>query len=249
MMDRVYTIVVNKLLVSTAALVTFLTVGLVANELPHRCHRCGKSCQPHVLVEKTIMVPMKVIEMRVESCVVENCEERAEKYTCFKVVPETKQIKKECGYLADEIKSKTITETEAKLVDVAVTKLKITKVPQIEVKEQVVQREVCTGCGKMCVEETCLCEKARMVEDHRTEQGCEKQLIFENTTKDIFYCVRTPKTHTIDCGEETVMKLVPYEKTRTVNVMVSKIEKRAVEVEVTRMVPKKIWCCEQCQHR
>ena len=246
MMELKYTIAARRLFVAASAIFSFMTIGSVANDGLLQCHRCGKTCQTHTLVEKTIMVPMKVIETRLESCVVENCEEREEKYTCFNVVPNTKQIKKECDYLADEVKTKKVTKTDPKLVDISVTKLTMIKVPQIELAEQTVLKEVCTECGKMCVEETCLCEKARMVDDHRTEQTCQAQLIFEKTTKDIFYCVKTPKKYTIDCGEETSMKLVPVEKTRKVNVMVPSIEKRSVEVEVTRMVPKKILCCEKC---
>jgi hypothetical protein len=246
MMDQLYTITARRIFIASAALVSLYTAGLVANDGPNQCQRCGKACQTHVLVEKTIMVPMTVIEKRLETRVVETCEEREEKYTCFNVVPETKPIKKECNYLADEIKTKKITETEERLVDIPVTTLSLVKVPQIELVEQVVQKEVCTECGKMCVEETCLCEKARMVDSHCTTQKCEPQLIFDKTTKDIFYCVKTPKKYTVDCGEETAMKLVPVEKTRKVNVMVPKIEKYVIEVEVTKMVPKKILCCEKC---
>lgn len=245
-MDLQYTIAVRRLFVAASVIASFMTVGLVANDGPNQCQRCGNPCQTHVLVEKTIMVPMKVIEKRLETCVVETCEEREEKYTCFNVVPETRPFKKECSYLADEVKTKKITESQERLVDIPVTKLSFVKVPQIELVEQVVQKEVCTECGKMCVEETCLCEKARMVDSHCTTQKCEPQLIFEKTTKDIFYCVKTPKKYTIDGGEETAMKLVPVEKTRTVSVMVPKIEKNVIEVEVTRMVPKKILCCEKC---
>lgn len=217
-----------------------------ANDLFHKCQQCGKACQQHVLVEKTVMVPTLVTEKRLKSCVVENCEEREEKYTCFVVKPETKPITKECCYLADEIKSKTVTTTAGKIVQNPLTRLKKVQIPQVDLIEKTVMEVVCTECGPACVEKTCTCEKTTLVDDWVTEQDCAPQLIFERTTKDIFYCVKTPKKLKIDCGEETVMKLEPVEKTRKVMVMVPKIEKQVYEVEVTRMVPKKILCCVEC---
>ena len=38
---------------------------LQAEGLLHRCDPCGKSCQTHTLVEKTIMCPVQGIENRV----------------------------------------------------------------------------------------------------------------------------------------------------------------------------------------
>lgn len=219
---------------------------LQAEGLLHRCEHCGKSCQAHTLVEKTVLCPVKVIETRLKPCLVQTCEEREEKYTAFKCVPETRTIKKECCYLLDEVKTKEITETDCQLVDINLTRVKNIKVPEYELVESCVEKRVCTECGPVCVAERCLEEKARMVDDICVEQDCEKQLVFHKTTKDIFYCVKTPKKHTIECAEETVYKLEPIEKTRKVKVTVPKIEYRPYEVEVTKMLPKKVLCCVHC---
>ncbi len=232
---------------------SLLTMGTLSSsskslghEPIHGCERCGKACQQHVLVERTVMVPTLVTEKRLKTCIVENCEERDEKYTCFVVKPETTPISKECCYLADEIKSKTVTTSVGKIVQNPLTRLKKVQVPQVELIEKTFTEEICTECGVACVEKTCTCEKTTLVDDFVTEQDCAPQLIFERTTKDIFYCVKTPKKLKVDCGEETVMKLQPVEKTRKVMVMVPKIEKQVYEVEVTKMVPKKILCCVEC---
>lgn len=222
---------------------------LQAEGLLSRCHHCGKSCQPHTLVEKTVMCPVKVIETRVKPCVVEKCEEREEKYTAFKVVEETRTIKKDCCYLLDEVKSKEIIDKQCQLIDVNVSRTKNVLVPQYETVEKCVQREVCTKCGPVCVEETCLEERARLVPGSADEQDCEKQLVFLETKKDLFYCVKTPKKHTIECAKETVFKMEPVEKTRKVQVMVPKIEYQPYEVEVTKMLPKKVLCCVPCSHQ
>ncbi len=213
------------------------------------CGLCGKRCQPHILVECTVLCPVKVIETRVKPCLTCNCEEREEKYLAFKIEPEKRTIKKECCYLLDEVKSKEITEKDCQLVDVSVTKVHNIKVPQYETVEVCRQREICTEHGPMCVEERCLEERARLVDDVAVEQGCEKQLIFHETKKEIFYCVKTPKKQTLECTEETVYKLVPEEKTRKVKVEVPKIEYQPYEVVVTKQVPKKILCCTTCSHK
>ncbi|MCA9132874.1 MAG: hypothetical protein KDA45_06955 [Planctomycetales bacterium] len=225
-----------------------LPAVLQAEGLLHRCERCGVSCQPQVLVEKTILCPVKVIETRLKPCLVETCEEREEKYTAFKCVPEKRIIKKECCYLLDEVKSKEITEKDCKLVDINVARAKNVLVPQYEMAETCVQKQVCTRCGPVCVEECCLEEKARMIPGVSVEQDCEKQLVFAETQREIFYCVKTPKKHTIECAEETVYKLEPVEQTRKVKVTVPKIEYRPYEVEVVKMLPKKVACCVRCSH-
>jgi hypothetical protein len=249
MMDRKY----FRLGIAVLSVITswpvFLSRPGIGADLFHKCQQCGKACQQHVLVEKTVMVPTLVTEMRVKSCVVESCEERQETYTCFVVKPVTKPITKECCYLADEIKTKKVTTTVGKVVQNPLTRLKKIQVPQVELIEKTIMEQICTECGPACTEKTCVCEKTRLVDDFITEQDCEPQLIFEKTTKDIFYCVKTPKKYKIDCGEEVVMKLEPVEKTRTVMVMVPRIEKQAYEVEVTRMLPKKIQCCVECSRR
>lgn len=219
---------------------------LQAEGLLQRCHHCGTSCQPHKLVEKTIMCPVKVIETRVKPCVVEKCEEREEKYTAFKCVEDTRTIKKDCCYLLDEVKSKEIIEKQCQLVDVNVSRTKNVLVPHYEMVETCVQKQVCTLCGPVCVEEHCLEQKARLVPGSSDEQDCEKQLVFLETKKDLYYCVKTPKKHTIECAKETIFKLEPVVKTRKVQVMVPKIEYQPYEVEVTKMLPKKVLCCVPC---
>lgn len=219
---------------------------LRAEGLLSRCHHCGKDCQPHKLVEKTILCPVKVIETRVKPCVVEKCEEREEKYTAFKCVEETRTITKDRCYLLDEVKSKQITEKECQLIDVNVSRTKNVLVPNYEMVETCTEKQICTRCGPVCVEECCLEEKARLVPGSHEEQDCEKQLVFVETKKDIFYCVKTPKKHTIECAKETVFKLEPVEQTRKVQVMVPTIEYRPYEVEVTKMLPKKVLCCVPC---
>ncbi len=215
-----------------------------------KCDHCGHQCDQRVLVECTVMVPMKVMETRMKSCLVETTEERDETYTVFHCEPVKKEIKKECCYLEDEVKTKTITESNCKIMDVPVSVAKNVKVPLIECVEECVQREVCTECGPVCVEEMVMVEKARMVDDVRVEQRCDPQLIFDVTKRDIFYCVKTPKKQTIECAVEETVKLVGVEKTRKVCVTVPKFVKQPVEVEVTKMVPKKIMCCVECsKHR
>jgi len=250
MMDRkYYRVSFTVAVIASFSLLAAGPISTFANGLLHKCDRCGKGCPEHVIVERTIMVPTVVTEKRVRNHVVMTCEEKEEKYTCFYVKPETKKITKECCYLADEVKTKTISVTEGKLVENPKTILKNVKVPHTELVEKTIQEEVCTECGPVCVEKTVVCEKTTLEDSFTTEQGCEPQLIFETTTKDIYYCVKTPKKQIIDCGEETIMKLEPMEKTRKVMVNVPKIEKEVYEVEVTRMIPKKICCCVECSHR
>lgn len=221
---------------------------LNASGLFHKCDHCGRECEQHVLVECTVMVPMKVMETRVKYCLVEKTEEREETYTVFEAKPVKREIKKECCYLEDEVKEKKITQKECKIIDVPVSVAKNVKVPLIECVEEKVMKEVCTECGPVCVEETCMVEKARMVCDVVVEQKCEPRLVFEKTKKDIFYCVKTPKKQTIECAVEETVELVPVEKTRKVCVTVPKFEKQCYEVETVKMVPKKIQCCAKCSH-
>ncbi|QDV25548.1 hypothetical protein [Aureliella helgolandensis] len=233
-----------------AVLGTWLVPTVVQSEgLLHRCGQCGKACQQHMLVETTMMCPVKVIETRLKPCLVETCEEREETYTAFRRVPEKRTIKKELCYLLDEVKSKEIVEKSCQLVNVDVTRVNNVLVPQYEMGQTCVQKQVCTECGPVCVEECCLEEKARMIPDVRVEQDCEKQLVFQETKKDFFYCVKTPKKHTIECAEETVYKLEPVEQTRKVKVNVPKIEYQPYEVEVVKMLPKKVVCCVHCSRR
>lgn len=212
----------------------------------HHCEKCGNSNNACGMVEKTVLCPVKVIETRVKPRVTTECKIIEEKYTAYRVVPEKRTITKDCCYLLDEVKSKEIVEQSCALVDVNVVSEKNVQVPQYELVEKCSEKQVCTECGPACVEECCVEEIARMHADVCVEERCEKQLLIHKTTKEIFYCVKTPKKHTIECAEETIYKLEPVEKTRKVKVNVPKIEYVPYEVEVVKMLPKKILTCEEC---
>ena len=72
------------------------------------------------------------------------------------------------------------------------------------------------------------------------------QLVFEETTKDIHFCVKNPTTREDFCAEEIVYELVPVKKTRTVEVCVPRIEAYPVPVTTMKKLPKQIICCEKC---
>lgn len=211
-----------------------------------RCHRCGKNCQSHQLVEKTIMVPKRVVELRGQNCVVTKEEEKEEKYTVFVMKPKSRDFSKVCWYLDDEVKEQVITKIEPKLVSVPVERTNNVKIPETVCTEEVRCREECTKCGPTCVCEVCPVEKTYLHDGKEVENCCEKQLVIDKTKCTIFYCVKTPKSHKIPCATEKYFELVPEERTRKVTVCVPKIEKKNVEVEVTKMLPCKVWVCEPC---
>jgi hypothetical protein len=213
------------------------------------CDRCGKSCHEHHLVKKTIMVPVVVTETRLKTCVIQKTEEREETYTVFKPVTKTQKFEKEICYLADEVKRKTITQTECHRVQNPVNRVSSIKVPVDEYYQGTELRRVCDECGReVCVEVPCTCKKTRLEKDLQSDFYQVEDVVFEKTTKDIDYCVKTPKKHKELCAEETVCKLEPVVKKRKVQVCVPEIIKQPVEVKVTRMVPKTICCCEKCSH-
>jgi hypothetical protein len=80
----------------------------------------------------------------------------------------------------------------------------------------------------------------------RVRECAREDVVFETCKKTIDYCVTSPKFHTVDCGEETTCELVPVLKTRKVQCCVPEAVKVPVEVCVTRMVAKRIICCEEC---
>ena len=193
------------------------------------------------------MVPIVVTETRLKTCVIQNTVEREEKYTVFKQVPVKKRYEKEICYLADEIKRQTITQTECHRVSNPVSRVSSVRVPVEEVYEGTELRRVCDECGReVCVEVPCTCKKTRLVKELQSDCYEVEDVVFTKTTKDIDYCVKTPKKHKELCAEETIYTLEPVEKTRTVLVCVPEIIKQPVEVQVTRMVPKTICCCEAC---
>jgi hypothetical protein len=210
------------------------------------CQHCGAHCESHRLVPKTVMVPIVVTETRIKPCVVEKTEEREETYTVFKRVPVKRKYEKEVCYLEDEVKTKKITKTECHRVTNPVFRTSVVNVPQTEMQTTMVREEVCTECGKICVERPCTCQVTRLHKELRSSECQEQDIAFEKMTKDISYCVKTPKIRKELCAEETVYELVPVEKTRKICVCVPEILKKPVDVQVTKMVPKTIYCCEKC---
>jgi hypothetical protein len=210
------------------------------------CQHCGTTCQAYQLVERTILVPITITETRMKSRVVSTIKDREETCTVFRRVPVTRKFEKEICYLDDEVRTKTITETECHRVDNPVVRTSVIKVPETVIRPEVVQKEICTEHGVVCVEE--VCEKAITVlrDDFRTDTYCEPDVVFEKSTRQIDYCVKVPKKTTIPCAEETVYELVPVTKTRVVQVCVPEIVKEPYEVQVRKMVPKTILCCEPC---
>jgi hypothetical protein len=210
------------------------------------CDHCGSACDTHRLVKKTIMVPCVVTETRLKTCVVKRSVEKEETYTVFRRVPVTRRFEKETCYLEDDIKTQMIEKKQCRQVENPVVRSYAVNVPVTEVHESVRQREVCTECGKVCIEEPCTCKVTRMQREMRSTNYCEKDVVFETTKKEISYCVKTPKIHKEFCAEETVYVLEPVEKTRTVVVCVPEIIKKPIEVQVVKMLRKTVYCCEKC---
>jgi hypothetical protein len=237
----------NRLRVSFVLSLVALASGQVvqANDAC-RCGHCGSVCQPHKLVPKTIMVPCVVTETRLETCVVKRQVEKDETYTVFQRVPVKRKFEKETCYLEDEVKTQTIECKQCKQVENPVTRVFAVNVPVTETQVGVRQREVCTHCGKVCIEEPCTCQVTRMQRDMQSTNYCEKDVAFETTKKEISYVVKTPKKHKEFCAEETTYELQPLERTRKVTVCVPEIIKKPVDVQVTKMLQKTIYCCEKC---
>ncbi len=181
-----------------------------------------------------------------KSCVVKTMKEREETYTEFKRVPVKKTYNKVTCYLDDEVKTKEITEKKCKRVTVPVEVEYSVNIPIKESRAGVRRNSRCTECGQICVEEPCQCQVTRLVRGKQTKCSERTQVVFETTKKQIDYCVKVPKKHEEFCFSESYDKLVPVEKTRTVQVCVPEIVKRPVEVEVTKMLPVVIYCCEKC---
>lgn len=215
----------------------------------HKCHFCRKHCCAEHLVKKTIKVPITVVEMRVKSCIVQKKEQREETYTVFERVPVKQRFDKEICYLADEVKTKEITQTQCKRVKVPVVRTYAVNVPTKELREVNNGGGTCSNCCNTCQQKPCVCEVTRYHRETR-ESACEReQVVFETTKRKIDYCVKVPKTKKEFCSEESTFKLVPVEKKRTVEVCVPKIEKHPVEVLVKKMATKVVYCCEPCWKR
>ena len=82
---------------------------------------------------------------------------------------------------------------------------------------------------------------------------CEKEdVVFVTKSEVVSYCVKVPKYREEVCKEVTEYKLVPVVKTKKIVECVPEIVKRPIEVQVTKMVPKTIFCCQACaacQHK
>jgi hypothetical protein len=230
--------------VVTLASLTLLPLALAGHA--GNCGRCGSACDAHRLVKKTVMVPCVITETRLETCVVKQEVEKEETYTVFKRVPVTRKFEKETCYLADEIKTQMIETKQCHQVENPVIRTFAVNVPVTEQQTTMHKREICTECGKVCIEEPCTCQITRMKRDLQTTQYCEKDVVFEKTKKEISYCVKTPKMHKEFCAEETTYVLEPVEKTRTVTVCVPEIIQKPVDVQVIKKLPKTIYCCEKC---
>jgi hypothetical protein len=211
-----------------------------------QCGHCGSACDTHRLVKKTIMVPCVITETRMETCVVKKQVEKEETYTVFRRVPVTRKFEKETCYLADEVKTQMIETKQCHQVENPVVRTFAVDVPVTGVETVMRKREVCTECGKVCIEEPCTCQVTRMERQRQTTQYCEKDVVFSTTKKEISYCVKTPKKHTEFCAEETTYVLEPVEQKRTVLVCVPEIVKKPVDVQVVKQVPKTIYCCQKC---
>ncbi len=210
------------------------------------CEICGRNCCPCEGRWRTVMVPMCVTETRMKVKIVKEMKEREKTYTVFNRVPETRTYSKECCYLETEVKSKEITKEKCRRVKNDAILEDTIRTPVVELHPGVRRHEVCTKCGKVCVEEPCTCKVIR-AEEHPRVRNCKRQdVVFETCKETIDYCVKTPKMEKLECGEETVYKLVPVEKTCTEQVCVPKAIKVPCEVKVNRMVAKKIWCSDKC---
>jgi hypothetical protein len=199
-----------------------------------------------MIAEHTIMVPMCVTETHMEVKIVETMKEREETYTVFQQKPKKRTYSTECCYLETEVKSKEITVEKCRRVENPVTLEDTVKIPITEIQEGVCRREICTECGKVCIEEPCTCQVTRTADAPRIQNCVRQDVVFEQCKKTIDYCVKTPKFAKKECGVETICELVPIQKTRKVQVCVPEAVKVPVEVKVNRMVAKQICCCEDC---
>jgi hypothetical protein len=164
-------------------------------------------------------------------------------------IKETKQFKKEICYLDDEVKSKEIKQEKCRIVDNPVVQTYRVRVPVCEEQTEMVQTEKCIDGELVVVEEPCVRHVVREQEEVRTQECQQPQLVFEESTCTIDYCVKTPKKHEIPCMEETVYKLEPVTQKRKVTACVPEVQRTTYEVQVTKMFPKTVFCCQACAAR
>ena len=237
--------------VATSVIAASVVNGEIGHSLKGRshqdiCENCGIACSSCDLCEHTIMVPVRVTETRMKTCVVKKQVEREESYTVFRRVPVKRKYTKEKCYLKDEIRTKTITEEKCHRVSNDIVSEHPVKIPVTEIYEQMVPREICTEDGVAIIEEPCPYEVTVLKEEWQSSNCCKEDVVFETTTRDIDYRVRVPKTKEYVCAEETEYKLEPVQKTRKVLVSVPEIVEVAEEVVVCKMVPQTRFCCPQC---
>jgi hypothetical protein len=210
------------------------------------CQQCGGHGP---LADRTIMVPTWVSETRLESKVITKTVERQETYTAFERVPVTRKFTKECCYLDTEVKTQPITDKKCHIVQNPVEITQHVKVPEMTLQTEMVCREICNPDGSISViEEPCTREVAVLRDDVRISICQRPQVVFEETKRDLTYCVKVPKKYEIPCTEETVQELRPVEKTRTVTVCVPEVVKEPVTRTVCKMIPQTVLCCEKCGH-
>lgn len=191
-------------------------------------------------------MPTTVIETRLKSRVVKVTEEREETYTAFVPKPTIDTYHKETCYLDPQVKEKKITKKECKLLPTPIAKTFSVNVPTKERRETYSGRASCSDC---CPEKPCVKCVTRLHKELRSGMIERDQLVFEETTKDIFYCVEMPRKHKEFCFSESYDKLVPVKKTRKVSVCVPKMIREPKDVEVVKMLPYVIYCCEECQDK
>lgn len=86
-----------------------------------------------------------------------------------------------------------------------------------------------------------------VMKDQPQSVNCEQENVVFITRSEVqSYCVKVPKYKEEVCKEVTEYKLVPVVKTKKIVECVPEIVKRPVEVQVTKMVPRTIYCCEAC---
>jgi hypothetical protein len=192
------------------------------------------------------MVPCTVTETQVKNCIVKKQVEREESYTVFRRIAEKREFKKELCYLDDEVKTQEIEQKTCHIEMNPVVQTYRVKVPVCETQTEMVETERCIDGEIVVVEEPCTRQVVRESEEVRT-RDCERpQVVFETNKCTIDYCVKTPKKYEVPCMEETEYKLVPETRTRKVTACVPKVERQTVEVQVTKMFPKTILCCQHC---
>ncbi|MCU0960007.1 MAG: hypothetical protein MUF48_07860 [Pirellulaceae bacterium] len=205
-------------------------------------------CQGHgQLVVCTITVPTWVSETRLESKIIKKSVEREETYTAFERVPVTQKFTKECCYLDCDVKTQPVVDKQCHIVQNPVEVTRHVKVPETHLQTEMVCREVCNPDGTVTViEEPCTREVTVMRDDVQVSTCTRPQVVFEETKRDLTYCVKVPKKYEIPCTEETVHELRPVEKKRTVVVCVPEVVKEPVTRTVCKLIPQTVVCCEKC---